>query len=675
MKNRRSNWQIAVSGILIFVVWLGALPVYAQTRQDGKGVGVKVVSELPSKEKRWALIVGIDEYLNDVSTLKGSVNDAKALKNVLVNNAGFPENQIVLLTTDSFEQDKRPTRENILGALSDLYSRVPEDGLLLFSFSGHGISVGSQAFLIPSNGRFTKNPELLQDFSIDVSRIKRAVETMKVKQVLMLLDACRNEPGKGDVPNRLTDAYKNGFSFDVANSDVKAFATLYATSIGERAYEFLDKDTNQFRGYFSHAVEEALKGKAANDKGEVTLSRLIDYLETTVPKKVKWDKGETQIPTANYSETYRANQLILAVANNSYLANEVKNNSDLNESSAKSSKNLKLLSWINFKPTAQNLTKYDSISIFIEGLAQVYKSGKYGFINQKGEEAVPTDYALVGNYSEGFAEINTELGTGGKHGFVDKSGRIVIDLKYDDVQEFSEGLAPAFVFPKGWGFIDKEGRMILTAKYESASPFGNGLALVKQGKYGFINKNGVIAIPFKYYYAESFSEGLAYVGNGKQIGFINKTGKIVIPMKYSQASSFSEGLANVCEGERSLNNLRCGFIDRTGKVIIPLKYDFAFPFENGLASVNVDNKYGFVDAKGKEIIPIKYENTSGTENELITVKLNTKWGAVNKNGAEIIRAKYEYIWCRAFIDYGFLGVILNGKKGFVDHYGNEYFDF
>lgn len=314
MKNRRSNWQILVSGILIFAGWFGALPVYAQTRQDGKGVGVKVVSELPSKEKRWALIVGIDEYQNDVSTLKGSVNDARALKNVLVNNAGFPENQIVLLTTDSAEQDKRPTRENILGALSDLYSRVPEDGLLLFSFSGHGISVGNQAFLIPSNGRFTKNLTLLKNFSIDVSTVKEAIQEIKVKQVLMLLDACRNEPGKGDAPNPLTDAYKNGFSFDVANSDVKAFATLYATSIGERAFEFYDKDTKQFRGYFSHAVEEALKGKAANEKGEVTLSRLIEYLETTVPQKVRYDKGETQIPTANYSETYKANQLVLAIA-------------------------------------------------------------------------------------------------------------------------------------------------------------------------------------------------------------------------------------------------------------------------------------------------------------------------------------------------------------------------
>lgn len=301
--------KLTIAVLLLQISFISPPIVSAQ-----KGVGNLSIDRLPSKEKRWALIIGIDEYINDVSTLKGSVNDAKALKNVLVNYAGFPEKQIVLLTTDSAEQEKRPTRENILGALNDLYSRVPEDGLLLFSFSGHGISVGNQAFLIPSNGRFTKNPELLQDFSIDVSRIKRAIETMKVKQVLMLLDACRNEPGKGDVPNPLTNTLAQGFSFDVANSDVKAFATLYATSIGERAYEFYDKETKQFRGYFSHAVEEALKGKAANEKGEVTLSALINYLETTVPKKVKYDKGETQIPMANYSETYKANNLLLSLS-------------------------------------------------------------------------------------------------------------------------------------------------------------------------------------------------------------------------------------------------------------------------------------------------------------------------------------------------------------------------
>ena len=55
MKNRRSNRQIVVFVILIFAVWFGALPVYAQ-KQGGKGFTNKAVSELPSIEKRFALI-------------------------------------------------------------------------------------------------------------------------------------------------------------------------------------------------------------------------------------------------------------------------------------------------------------------------------------------------------------------------------------------------------------------------------------------------------------------------------------------------------------------------------------------------------------------------------------------------------------------------------------------
>jgi hypothetical protein len=296
----------------VFILCFTILLIFSQiVFGQEKGVGNRNVSKLPAKEKRWALIVGIDKYERDVSTLQGAVNDAKALKNVLINYAGFPENQIILLTSDATDPDQLPKKENILVALNEMISKVPEGGLLLFSFSGHGVSVGNQAFLIPSNGRITKNQTLLKNLAIDVSEIRNAIQEIKVKQVLMLLDACRNEPGKGDTPNLLTDAYKNGFSFDVANNEVKAFATLYATSVGARAFEFYDNETNQFRGYFSYAIEEALKGKAANEKGEVTLGRLINYLETTVPKKVKTEKGETQIPSTTVSETYKASELIL----------------------------------------------------------------------------------------------------------------------------------------------------------------------------------------------------------------------------------------------------------------------------------------------------------------------------------------------------------------------------
>lgn len=717
MKDRGSNWQIAASVILLFAIWLGALPVFGQIKQDGKGVGVKVVSELPPKEKRWALIVGIDKYEKDVSTLQGAVNDAGALKNVLVNYAGFPENQVILLTSDAADVDNLPKRENILSALGDLSQRVPPDGLLLFSFSGHGVSVGDQAFLIPSNGRITKNLSLLRSLSINVKDIQEAIQEIKVKQVLMLLDACRNEPGKGDVPNVLTDAYKEGFSFDVANSDVKAFATLYATSVGERAFEFYDKDTKQFRGYFSHAVEEALKGKAANDKGEVTLSNLINYLETTVPKKVKYDKGETQIPTANYSDSYRANQLILSVADKS-------ENNSLSPAQ---------IAWTKFSSTARLLLKYDYVGLFSEDLVKVTLNGKWGIIGKNGKEIILPKYDDIYSLSEGFASVSlngkyglidkngTEITLpkydeadlfsedlarvrlNGKEGFIDKNGKEIIALKYDAVDSFSQGLTriklngkygyidksgkkiilPQYdgidLFSEGlarvkvnekWGFIDKSGKEIIALKYDAVYPFSEGVAWVKlNGKYGLIDKNGKEIILPKYDYVDSFSEDLARVIlNGKQ-GFIDKNGKETIPLKYDYAESFSQGLA------RMRLNGKEGFIDKSGKEIVALKYDYVSLFSKGIAGVKLNDKWGVIDKSGKEIIPLKYDYVNSFSEDLAGVTLNGKQGFIDKSGKEIILPKYDDFGWIDFRKEGFIGVKLNGKKGFVDIYGNEYFDF
>lgn len=282
---------------------------FCQTLYAQRGVGNQTVTKLPAKEKRWALIIGVDNY-----GLKGAVNDAKALKNALVKYAGFPENQVVLLTTD--DSKNQPDRRNILIELDKLSRSVPADGLFLFSFSGHGKTVGDNAFLIPSDGQMTNNNKLLRDISIDVKSIKEAIEEMRVKQVLMLIDACRDRiEGRGNESEPLTKAVTNGFSFDEANKTIEAFVTLYATRLGESAYEYFDKETNQYRGYFSRALEEGLSGKAANAKGEVTLAALIKYIEDTVPARSYRNESKKQIPWKNTNNGYKENELILAIVN------------------------------------------------------------------------------------------------------------------------------------------------------------------------------------------------------------------------------------------------------------------------------------------------------------------------------------------------------------------------
>jgi hypothetical protein len=127
---------------------------------------------------------------------------------------------------------------------------------------------------------------------------------------MVLLDACRNDPGgRADAPNNMTQAYVNGFNFDVRNREVQAFATIYATAIGQRAYEYTEKK----QGYFTWAIVEALKGGGANTNGEVTLSELVKYVQDTVPKRIAIDlgSGKQQRPFATI-EGYKAEELVLS---------------------------------------------------------------------------------------------------------------------------------------------------------------------------------------------------------------------------------------------------------------------------------------------------------------------------------------------------------------------------
>jgi hypothetical protein len=95
----------------------------------------------------------------------------------------------------------------------------------------------------------------------------------------------------------LTENYTRGFNFDVKNREVSAFATLFATSPGQRAFEYTEKK----QGYFTYELVEALKGAAADEKGEVTLAGLIKYLQREVPRRVQMDLGKQQRAPADGS--------------------------------------------------------------------------------------------------------------------------------------------------------------------------------------------------------------------------------------------------------------------------------------------------------------------------------------------------------------------------------------
>lgn len=285
----------------------------AQNRSQSRQLQqVEPIKTLPTKAKRFALIVGVDDYDDtQITSLGGATNDARAVADALIRYAGFPTDQVILLASDQ-PTERQPTRGNILRRLSNLRGIVPKDGMLLVAFAGHGIERGGQAFLLPSDAQVSGDARLLEETAINVTRMKEAIKETGVGQVMLILDACRNDPaGRANIDNPLTPAYTRGFNFDVRNKEVTAFATLYATAVGHRAYEFKEKR----QGYFTWELVEALRGNAANEKGEVTLSSLVKYMQDQVPKRVRIDLGKEQRPFA-IIEGYKADELVIAVTGN-----------------------------------------------------------------------------------------------------------------------------------------------------------------------------------------------------------------------------------------------------------------------------------------------------------------------------------------------------------------------
>lgn len=326
MNQRSSNFHAfmftaSLAAILIFFFALAPSMSRAQS-DDGRGMSMKptgAVRALPSNSKRFALIIGVDQYADtQLTTLGGSSNDARLLVDALIRYAGFPADQVTLLASDQ-PAERQPTRGNILRRLSNLAAVVPHDGLLLVSFAGHGIERSGQAFLLPSDAQVSNDVELLEQTAINVAQVNDRIRKMNVEQVLIFLDACRNDPaGRANADNPLTKAYTRGFNFDVRNSGVKAFATIYATEVGHRAYEYKEKK----QGYFTWSLIEGLKGEAANMRKEVTLASLINYLQERVPKRVLQDlgPGKVQRPFA-VVEGYKADDLVIAVADPKVIAN------------------------------------------------------------------------------------------------------------------------------------------------------------------------------------------------------------------------------------------------------------------------------------------------------------------------------------------------------------------
>ena len=134
-------------------------------------------------EKRVALLVGNNAYTS-VPRLQTAVNDARAVAAVL-RRLGF---SVMIAENQS--------RRALSQALLAFDKAVDPGDVALFYFAGHGFEIRGQNYLLPTDipEIAEGQEELIRDSAFAAERIIDRLQARGARTVVLMLDACRNNP-------------------------------------------------------------------------------------------------------------------------------------------------------------------------------------------------------------------------------------------------------------------------------------------------------------------------------------------------------------------------------------------------------------------------------------------------------------------------------------------------
>ena len=231
-------------------------------------------------DNSWAVIIGINEY-EHVDKLNYAVQDAEAVKNLLISNFNFPKEHIIILT------DKEATLENIKTKLFEVATSVTKGDRLLVYFAGHGQTYekkdgGELGYLIPVDGK-TDN---IFATCLPMDDIKRVSSITSAKHVLFLMDACYG--GLLAVDARGLSKTTPGYIDKITRDNARQIIT--AGGKGEQVIEKSEWGHSAFAKNLLHGLETGIADEDSD--GYITADELGSFLK----KRVTIDSDNRQTP-------------------------------------------------------------------------------------------------------------------------------------------------------------------------------------------------------------------------------------------------------------------------------------------------------------------------------------------------------------------------------------------
>lgn len=316
-----------------------------------------------------------------------------------------------------------------------------------------------------------------------------------------------------------------------------------------------------------------------------------------------------------------------------------------------------------------------------EYYALVKCEGKYGYINERGEEIIPCQYEDADSFNKnGLAAVSVLRDGREQWGFINKSGEEVIPLDYDQVVTSTENdlVAVGRLSDRNdensemnWGFFNSEGHAVTGMKYQFEKKpdlsHENGIVVVSEKAadesgtsylYGVINEKGETLLEPENHIIisdETLGTGgmIAVKDKGSfgenKFGFLDIEGDTVVRFDYEDGQNFSSnGLAAVQKDGK------WGYIDSAGDIVIPCQYRAVGTFnDNGIAVVYDDESAycKFIDENGNTVIDEKYFASEGFDTNGMAIVsaavdpdgVAVAWGIIDTEGKEVVPCEYDWI--------------------------------
>jgi hypothetical protein len=247
------------------------------------------VDELPRVEakinkKAYAIVIGIEQYRQNLSRAGFATHDALTVTNYLAKVLGYPEENIITLTNEH-------------AALGDfvkyfekwLSNNIEKGSTVFVYYSGHGAPnpKTGDAYLVPYDG----DPTFVVETGYSLKRMYEALGNLPAKEVIVALDSCFSGAGGRSVIAKGSRPLVMNFQSNVVLP--KNMMVLSASS-GDQVSSTYDEKGH---GLFTYFLLKGIKNEdVVRSDGSLKIDDLYDYIKPQVERIARKQYNNEQTP-------------------------------------------------------------------------------------------------------------------------------------------------------------------------------------------------------------------------------------------------------------------------------------------------------------------------------------------------------------------------------------------